>query len=238
MNAATDGTLLRVEHRGDALLLRFPGEREVLSSAPLGGGLVRARQVLNLHVDDQPGQAPEEPPEHTLVRCCAQLGLTGTTVGMMTGASLGSMREVQVHEGGVRVCCVVTLGLSNAKRAGESAEWRRHTPPAPPPGTINCVVSTDARLTGAALCEAVMVATEAKAATLAERGVRSRTGPGIATGTGTDVIAIVNGEHGPRIRYCGKHVLMGEMIARSVMCAIGRSLDGFAGDAPLRRESS
>jgi adenosylcobinamide amidohydrolase len=79
-------------------------------------------------------------------------------------------------------------------------------------------------LSDAAMVESVMLATEAKTVAVRELGVKSTVSGVIATGTGTDSIAVVN-EFGPEtIHYCGKHVLFGEMLAPAVIEAITGSL--------------
>lgn len=98
---------------------------------------------------------------------------------------------------------------------------------APATGTINTLVLTDARLGTAALAEALMVATEAKAAALQSLGVFSPVSGGTATGTGTDATAVAGG-HGPATaEWCGKHTLLGEMIAGAVIDALTDSLRGW-----------
>jgi adenosylcobinamide amidohydrolase len=76
----------------------------------------------------------------------------------------------------------------------------------------------------AALVESVMLVAEAKTVAMRKLGVKSLVSGVIATGTGTDSIAVVNGFGPETIRYCGKHVLFGEMVASAVMEAITDSL--------------
>ena len=76
----------------------------------------------------------------------------------------------------------------------------------------------------AAMVESVMLATEAKTVAMRKLGVRSPVSRTIATGTGTDAIAVAGGSGSGTIRYCGKHVLFGEMLASVVIEAITESL--------------
>jgi len=76
----------------------------------------------------------------------------------------------------------------------------------------------------AAMVESVMLATEAKTVAMRKLGVKSPVSGAIATGTGTDAIAVVNGFGSRSVRYCGKHVLFGEMLASVVIEAITKSL--------------
>ena len=91
-------------------------------------------------------------------------------------------------------------------------------------GTINIIVLTSAILTDAAMVEALMIATEAKSAALQETGVLSPVSNKIATGTGTDAIAVVSGQGPELVAYCGKHVLFGEVLGRLVTDGVKASI--------------
>jgi len=130
----------------------------------------------------------------------------------------------------VCVEALVTAGLSNARRAGDPAECRDFGEAPQTAGTINTIIITNARLADAAMVEAVLTATEAKTAVLQQLGARSLSSGKLATGTGTDAIAIVSGDGPPEIHFCGKHVVFGEMIACAVMQAIEDSLKGERSD--------
>jgi adenosylcobinamide amidohydrolase len=55
-------------------------------------------------------------------------------------------------------------------------------------------------------------------------GIRNPVSGRIASGTGTDAVAVVSG-HGPEIiRYCGKHVLFGEISGRMVTETVASSI--------------
>ncbi len=193
----------------------------VLSSAVLNGGLVQARHLLNLRVSGQPAH---EAPEATLQRHARAQGWRGTVVGMMTAASLDSLRLACTQVQGVELAVLVTCGLSNLRRSGDRADFRLLSR-AGPAGTINIQLLTTASLTPAAMAEALMMITEAKTASLHQRDLRSPVSGLPATGTGTDALAVASDPHGPEIRYCGKHVLFGEAIGALVMEALGRAVD-------------
>jgi adenosylcobinamide amidohydrolase len=111
----------------------------------------------------------------------------------------------------------VTVGLSNAVRAGEPAPVA--TLAHPRPGTINIVLITNAALPAPAMVGALQVAVESKTATLLAKQVMSWTGSPEATGTGTDAVAIASGD-GPFIRYSGTHTRLGSMLGRVVGQAV------------------
>ena len=200
----------------------FSIPHQVTSSAVLNGGVVYANHLVNLKVPKN--GIFTESAEVTLSKYCTDSGWEGTSVGMMTAASMNSFRMVQESEQGVEIVVMVTSGLSNARRVGDPAEQRKMADQSKKVGTINIVILTSAVLTGSASVEAVLIATEAKSAALQDAGIRSPVSNKIATGTGTDSVAIVSG-HGPEtIRYCGKHVLFGEILGRMVTDAVASSI--------------
>lgn len=217
-----------IDHNDAYLHVGFPSPRWVLSSAVLNGGRVAADHILNLRVEkNHDGRGgPFEPSEATLAKYCRRMGWEGCAVGMMTAAAMDSFRRVRREEGGVSVTALVTAGVSNAGRAGEPAECREFPTPAPPAGTINIILLTNARMAPAAMVEAVQMVTEAKTAALQDLDVRNPRTGAPATGTGTDAVAVAAGEGPLEVVFCGKHMLFGEMIASTVMTALTASLGG------------
>ena len=226
MNAKLFLKGFRLEWTDAHVLLAFETPRPVLSSAVLNGGWVRADAILNLRVPKHT-QAPDEPldpPEKTLSRYCRNLGWDGKTVGMMTAASLNSLRTARELIHGFEIGVMVTSGLSNPLRAGDPSGFPTTESTAYAAGTINTLIATSASLYPEAMVEAIVIATEAKAAALQAQAVKSRVSSAIATGTGTDAIAFTGGDGPPAVRYCGKHTLFGEVLARLVIQATRASL--------------
>lgn len=198
----------------------------VLSSAVLNGGWVQVSHLLNMRVQQNfLGEKTHFPtPQETLVAYGRGVGINGRFVGMMTSAKMSSFRRVTKSARGVTIDMLVTAGVSNAKRAGEAAEYRQMGEQVTQTGTINLILLANAQLAPAAMTETVMVVTEAKTVALAQLGITSPKTGAIATGTGTDAIAVVSG-HGPtQVRFCGKHTLFGELAAQAVIEAITQSL--------------
>lgn len=216
---------LSLEHTDHYVRLILPGPWRTCGWSPLGGGLARARHMFIVRVHEDGARTPGEypPPETTLGRYARDRRWPGPAMGMMTAASMDSCRVTWRSESGVAVCVVLTAGLANARRAGDKADCRDGNAGALPAGTINILAATNAALTDAALLEALMIMTEAKAAVLSEHGIVSPVSGLVATGTGTDCAAMACGE-GPSLRFCGKHVLFGEMLARAVMEALSSSI--------------
>ena len=216
-----------LEHTQNHIHIEFSKPHEIMSSAVLNGGFVSADHLVNMKVpkdsSDKKGSA-NELPAVTLSNYCMDAGWHGTSVGMMTAASMKSFRMAKVIEQGVELVVLVTSGLSNARRTGDRAECRSMAEDSKEVGTINIIFLTSAKLTDAASVEAVLVITEAKAAALQDAKIMSPVSNEIATGTGTDSVAVVS-VHGPEvIKYCGKHVLFGEILGRLVMDTVGSSI--------------
>ncbi len=209
--------------------MRFHEARSALSSAVWNGGLTAASNLLIMGVPANLAgeQTAFEPPETTLAAYSATLGMSGVTIGMMTSAAMNSFR-LETHEvEDTTIHVALTAGISNARCAGDRAEWRRIRAVAPPTGTINIAAIINAPMRPAAMVEAVMMIAEAKAAALRRLGVISPVSGEMATGTGTDAVAVIAGAGGTPIEYCGKHVVLGEMLAQAVIAALQSSLNGW-----------
>ncbi|GAA5316328.1 MAG: hypothetical protein AseanaTS_15320 [Candidatus Pelagadaptatus aseana] len=206
--------------------------REVFSSAILNGGFSQARGFVNLKVANQsePGAICHALPSETLAKYCQQQDWPVDCVGMMTAASMNSLRFQVVEADTVQLLLLVTTGLGNARRAGDSVAadlaQQSASAEAVQVGTINTAVISNRRFSAAALAEMMTMATEAKCAALQDAGVVSPVSGQIATGTGTDSVAIFNGlpDAGADILYCGKHTLLGQVFAQSLMALITDSI--------------
>ena len=184
----------------------------VLSSAMIGGGLTETRHVVNMHVADV---ADDSRALDDLRAFASHLGITEPFVGLMTAAKTQHARLAEASRDGLTVAAVVSLGLSNRTCAGAS-------PPAPAcRSTINALVLVDATLTPAALVNAVITTTEAKAMALAAWNVRTRDGLP-ASGTSTDAVAVACTGRGAALHYAGPATTVGWLVAGTVRQAIER----------------
>ncbi len=217
-----------VEQTPDHLHVQFDTPYQVISSAVLGGGFTEASHILNVKVEKnlKGNDSTFKSPEGMLSKYCIEHSWKGHTVGMMTAASMDSYRMARATEKDVDIIVLVTTGLSNARRAGDYAEHRQIKPAVSDAGTINIICLTSIGMVPAAMIEAVMTATEAKAAALQNLDIKSPVSNEPATGTGTDSIAIAANPIAEKIQYCGKHVVFGEILARLVMEAVTSSVKG------------
>lgn len=222
-----------VSHSDNHVHVEFSLPHQVLSSAVLNGGLIQADNIVNMKVPKS--VVCPSSPQQTVLDYCEKANWHGVTVGMMTAASMDSFRLVKESAQGIDIAVLVTSGLSNPRRVGDRAEHRVMAAESEDVGTINIIVLTSAKLTEAAMVEALLIITEAKSAALQDAEVLSPVSNTIATGTGTDSAAIVSGQGPEIVAYCGKHVLFGEMLGRMVTEAVASSI---AWDMDRRQRSA
>ncbi|MGW4639905.1 adenosylcobinamide amidohydrolase [Sphaerisporangium sp. NPDC004334] len=202
-----------------------PGWRAI-SSAMLGGGIGPVEWVLNAQVVG--AYSRMDPVAHLL-----ELAPPGRGVGMLTAASVAD--HTRAHDGGVDA--VATVGLrvptwaaspegtpdpelrpapeprpAPEARPGLDSDVRGEAatrPVFPAPGTINIIVAVPVAMSDAALVNAVMTVTEAKAQALAEAGYA-------CTGTASDAVCVAVRAEGPEEPFGGPRSTWGARVARAV----------------------
>jgi iron complex transport system ATP-binding protein len=203
-----DGVSIEVD--AEAVVVRAERPLRAVSSAIVGGGLVEARSIVNLHV---PKGFRCEDGESRLEDFARRRAIARPFVGLLTGALTETAERATERHGGLAAWAIVTVGLSNRSAAGRSAmaEWW--------PSTINTIVVVDAEPEAAALVNLVITATEAKVLALTEAGVRSADG-GLVTGTSTDAVVVAATGRGPRCRFGGPVSELGWVVARAMKSAL------------------
>jgi len=190
------------------LVVTFPELYRVLSWAPLHGGLLLARSILNHQV--RINEEPPEDPTSFLLSVSQRLRAVAPVVGLMTGVLMERLSRHAVQRENLLLECFATVGLSNALAIGDPATYEET------PGTINLIVVLNQPLTDSALIEATAMSTEAKTQALFAARVKSVRSDALATGTGTDCVAVACPQGATGYRYCGKHTLLGELLGRVV----------------------
>ena len=132
-------------------------------------------------------------------------------VTLLTSRDLDAFETAEATVDGVTAHCVATVGLSNAERIGtrldrSGKDW----------GTINIAVRVDAPLADAALVELVSIIAQARTTAVMEMGHALPTG--IATGTGTDCIAVAAPPGDAP--FAGMHTPVGEAVGRAAYQAV------------------
>ncbi len=208
-DAMIDG--VEVEVDGEAVVVSAMRALTVVSSAVLGGGSGQARTIVNLHV---PKGFHCEDTEQALADFARRRAIASPFVGLLTAAWTEDAECAAEQADGLAAWAVVTVGLGNAIGAGrsEALAWG--------PSTINTILVVDAAPGPAALVNLVMTATEVKALTLAEAGVRAMDG-GPASGTSTDAVVVAATGHGRPSQFGGPASTLGSLAARAVRTAMG-----------------
>lgn len=143
------------------------------------------------------------------------------------GVCLLTSRDIACHHTtramveGVTAQALATVGLSNAEAVGARVDrtgrdWDKVLAPY---GTINIAVRLSLPLSDTGLLEAQSIATQARTAAIIGAG-HAVPGGAIATGTGTDCIAVAAPPGAED--YAGLHTPLGEAIGRAVFDAVAR----------------
>lgn len=218
---------LKLYRKERHILLEAPEAMDSLGSAIYGGGMHSLQRFVNIYVDRF---YHCEDPVRDIHNLLGGWGYPEQgTAGLLTAVQLkhAAVAEEQGNDFGV-LCCV-TAGVSNAARAGVE---RTTFPASWTPGTINIMLVVDGRMTPAAMVNAVITATEAKAAALSDLGVRDAENGLAATGTTTDAIMLGVSQRAewPLLHaYAGTATDLGGAIGRLVYDAVRESLAAAGG---------
>ena len=132
-------------------------------------------------------------------------------VTFLTSRDIRFYTESTAKAGDVQAHAVTTVGFSNAERVGHridrsGKDW----------GTINVALRLNTGLTEPALLEVMSIAVQARTAAVMD--AQMPLAPGIATGTGTDCVAVAAPKG--HARFAGLHTEIGEATGRAVYSAI------------------
>lgn len=202
------------------LVATFREPQSVLSWAVARPGFQAAREVAWLEVHEAELPVGVDHGELLAGRLSAA-GLDGA-VAMMTSRDVRRWRLASARAGDVSASCLATVGLANAARVGASVARPRRGP-----GTINLLAAVSARLSEAALVEAVSIAAEARTAAIIDAAWRTE-GGGVATGTGTDCVVVAAPAGGRRTEaFAGLHTRVGEALGTAVYDAVRTGAEGW-----------
>ncbi len=217
---------------GTSIVAVLPPGRAVLSTSWLNGGYHEdIRMVFNHHLSEDACRADtlEGGSIDAYLRLIASRhGFDpDQSTGMLTKADMGNAAVATHTFRDLTVTAVVTGGIEgNGGRAGDPASFYEENGDfGDLGGTINTLLLVGASLPPETMTRVVMTATEAKAAVLQELMAPSCYSAGIATGSGTDMIAVVSDRTHPLIlTNAGKHAKLGELAARCVKEATREAL--------------
>jgi adenosylcobinamide hydrolase len=214
-------SMFSVRQQQEALILSFSSPARTLSWAVLNGGFCHAHHIINHHVDGNDALFCMQP-DPWLERAVTELGLRGKIVAMATAVEMKHLVRIPIETRAARVTCFATVGCGNALSVGDPASVTIEQPKAAL-HTINMILTVEPGLADAAMVEAVQIATEGRVRALYEKGIKSCQSGLLATGTGTDCVAVVSLGTGVE-RYCGKHTKLGELIGGAAYMAVAKGL--------------
>ncbi|UWQ29379.1 adenosylcobinamide amidohydrolase [Leisingera sp. M523] len=184
-------------------------EMQVLSWAVNRPGLAAARRILWREVRNS-----DLPPDLDVTEWFAgELAQRDCedAVAFLTSRDVRRYCEATANVEGITAHAVATVGLSNAEQVGSRMDYASRNW-----GTINVALRLSEGLTQAGLIEAMSIAVQARTAAVMEAGIVLP--GGIATGTGTDCVAVA--APAGATPYAGLHTATGEAIGKAVYQAV------------------
>ncbi len=234
----------RIYRQNCSIVVKLPAGRRTLTTSWMNGGYRENLEcIINNQIsrEVQKGETKEENIFDYLSQVASKLGFDPlkSTI-MLTAANMMNVAIVSKDFRGLEVTAIVTGGVEiNGGRAGDPASYyQENGSHLPLNGTINIIIVINADLPEYSMSRVIMTATEAKAAALQELMVQSRYSEGIATGSGTDMIAVVSEMNSPlKLTDAGKHSKLGELIGRCVIEATKKALEKQSELTPISQRN-
>ncbi|MDW5562036.1 MAG: adenosylcobinamide amidohydrolase [Methanomassiliicoccus sp.] len=232
-----------VFRHGRALIVQLPEGRNTLITSWLNGGYREdLRAVFNSQtIDDVHGHLKIEEYSLYLKVMAERLGLDPErTSGLSTAVHMDNASIVTKSYQSTSVTAIVTGGVEgNGGRAGDPASYNEVRGVEPIGGTIVTMLLVNGDMPKHTMARAIMTATEAKSCALQQLMAPSRYSTGIATGSGTDQIAIISDrDSSNRLTDAGKHSKLGELIGKCVIEATTEALNKHGGLNPASQRDA
>lgn len=234
----------KIYRQSGSIVVQLPPQRSVLSTSWLNGGYRENLECVFNHTISFHGDEEElkgGSAESHLSMTAEELGFNpALSTGLLTAASMENVSVVTHSFRGVEVTAIVTGGIDvNGGRAGDPASYfQENGRTRVVGGTINTILLIGANLPAYSMTRAVMTATEAKTVALQELMAHSRYSSGIATGSGTDMIAVISDRTSPfNLTDSGKHSKLGELIGKCVIEATKEALSKQSELNPLSQRN-
>ena len=234
-------TLLR---QGRAMIVMLPNDGfRVLSSGFTNGGFMESPLAV-VNITGMGGK-----PEYTCMeegldtydrvnyRYAEKLGLDADrTVFQGTAASMDNAAVSEMTSAdGIKVAYVVTAGIRhNGGRAGDPTTYdESESSYDERPGTIITILAIDADLSDGDMFKVMLMATEAKSCVIQELQAKSLYSKGIATGSGTDQVAVIVNKKSPnKITGLTKDSELAKALAQCMKDALRKAFDRQTGMNP------
>jgi adenosylcobinamide amidohydrolase len=225
---------IEIHRQNKMVYAKFLCPHRVLSTCRVNGGLRDDLSYLFNHQACEPNRhfrqtldlAIHQPADYHAMVCNSMHLPPETSAGLSTATN---MNHAILNSATFRDLEIFTVGTggveTNALRVGDPGSYYEtnghfeilNNAEYDSQGTINLMVFINQELTHGALVSTVGIAAEAKAAAMQELSVNSRYSSGLATGTGTDQIAVacpIKDEIA--LSSADKHSKVGELIGTTV----------------------
>jgi adenosylcobinamide amidohydrolase len=199
------------DHR-HVLVWQFDEPVRALSSASVGGGFSTPSWVVNIGVPHDYSRVDLD--EHAAAIATGR-DLCGPGIAMFTAVDVTRAEHARFE----RASVCATVGVTRPTWAADPGSGHGHWP-----GTINLVAQLPVALEPAAMVQALLAMTEAKAQALLEAQV-----PG--TGTASDAITLVCPTTEPAERFGGVRSTWGHRLAMATHAAVHQGLAAHPGRA-------
>lgn len=228
-----------------SIVVKLPTGRRTLTTSWLNGGY---REDLECIINNQIPRGVKKGEEleggnipSYISLLALKLGFNPSKCsGMLTAANMKNAAIVSKGFRGLEVTAIVTGGVEiNGGRAGDPASYyQENGSNYPLNGTINSILIINADLPEYTMARVIMTATEAKTVALQELMVQSRYSQGIATGSGTDMIAVISDMTSSlKLTDAGKHSKLGELIGKCVIEATKKALEKQSELTPISQRN-
>jgi adenosylcobinamide amidohydrolase len=244
-----DDQAIALQRNGRYLCATLKASHRVLSTCPLNGGL---REDLTHICNHQSCEGAGHGSRYALINdlglhayhrhACREAGIPGSTTALMsTAANMQCAVLATASREELQVQVAATAGvLGNATRAGDPALWHE-TPQGDRRvgaetrveteigGTIVVMAFVNRPCSPACLVRGATMVTEGKSVAMLDLRMPSLQSAGLATGTGTDQIAIAaplgsDGDGDWERHWAGSHSTLGALLARATRDAVSRCL--------------
>lgn len=229
--------------QGRVLMLILPEGRRTLVTSYMNGGYQEGLQAVfnSQTIDGDHALVKIEDYSQFLRATAEQVGLDPERcAGLSTAARMDNAALVTKRFKATEVTAIVTAGIEcNGGRAGDPAAYNEVRGVEFLGGTIVTMLLINGDLPRQTMARAIMTATEAKTCALQQLMAHSRYSTGIATGSGTDQIAIIaDPGSSNRLTDAGKHSKLGELVGQCVIEATSQALDKQNGLNPLSQRNA
>jgi iron complex transport system ATP-binding protein len=229
MKLETNIKSVEAEIQENKLILQSKTPLKILSSAVLNGGPREANCIMNFQVAEDAGsdlddEVHKEAGDFLLEETVKLSMPQDQVVAIMTAAKMKNVECVTQKFEDITLTAFVTAGAYFAATPGDEIASKQSAFPFKKWGTINTILLIDGDMTDSCMVNAVVTATESKAAALRELDVRSRFSGELATGTVTDSVVIACTQRGHKIEYAGSGTVVGELIGKAVKAALKKAI--------------